>query len=106
MTRVTSSKPVPGQPCAALGLPGAVLDLIQECMDALEDDEAPPLVAAVTMDGKEFDCVVHIHQGRILVEFLRDPLHSINMAGMVLEKTAESGAAAKPPKVVAGSGKP
>src|SRR4051794_7791698 len=58
-----------GQTYAMLGLPGAVAELLQEAMGAAEDGESPSLVAAVTMGDKEYDCVVHVHQGRIVVEF-------------------------------------
>lgn len=63
--------PALGQSYATLGLPAAVVELIQECMGALDDGEAPPMVAAVALDREEYDCVVHVHQGRVVVEFER-----------------------------------
>jgi len=58
-----------GRPYAALGLPQAVTELIQECMAGMEGGEAPPMVAAVAIGAREYDCVVHAHMERVLVEF-------------------------------------
>jgi len=52
-----------------LGLAQDVADLIQETLDCLQDGEAAPLVAAVTLCGAEYDCVVHAHKNRVIVEF-------------------------------------
>jgi chemotaxis family two-component system sensor kinase Cph1 len=64
-------RPVLGQPYGELGLPEAVVDIVQECIEVADAGESPALVAAVTMDGKEYDCVVHAHHSRVLVEFER-----------------------------------
>jgi light-regulated signal transduction histidine kinase (bacteriophytochrome) len=66
---VTGTEPVLGQSFAALPLPHAVTDLVRECLDALEDGAAPPAVAPVDVAGREYDCVVHAHMGRVIVEF-------------------------------------
>jgi light-regulated signal transduction histidine kinase (bacteriophytochrome) len=66
---VTGAGPALGQPFAALGLPGAVAELIQECLDTLDDGAAPASVTALSIDGREYDCVVHAHMHRVLVEF-------------------------------------
>jgi len=66
---VTGGVPVPGQAFDALGLPADVVDLIRECLDTLEDGAAPATVAAVAIGASEYDCVVHAHMGRIIVEF-------------------------------------
>jgi light-regulated signal transduction histidine kinase (bacteriophytochrome) len=66
---VTGGEPMLGQPFGALGLPDAVLALIQECIATMDDGEAPAMVAAVTIAAREYDCVVHAHMRRILVEF-------------------------------------
>jgi light-regulated signal transduction histidine kinase (bacteriophytochrome) len=66
---VVGSEPALGQPFGALGLPQPVTTLIQECYETMADDEAPATVTALDVDGREYDCVVHAHGGRVLVEF-------------------------------------
>ncbi|WP_075795539.1 ATP-binding protein [Massilia putida] len=66
---VTGREPALGQPFGALGLPDAVTELIQECSATMIAGEGPAMVAAVTIDGRDYDCVVHAHVHRILVEF-------------------------------------
>ena len=66
---VLSRPPELAQPFAALGLPDSVAELVRECIDAMEGGEAPAMVAAVTLGGADYDCVVHAHQRRVLVEF-------------------------------------
>jgi light-regulated signal transduction histidine kinase (bacteriophytochrome) len=66
---VVGSEPALGQPFGTLGLPQPVTALIQECYDTMADDEAPATVTALDVDGREYDCVVHAHLGRVLVEF-------------------------------------
>jgi light-regulated signal transduction histidine kinase (bacteriophytochrome) len=66
---VTGNEPVPAQAFDALGLPADVVDLIRECLDTMEDGAAPATVAAVTIGTSEYDCVVHAHMGRVIVEF-------------------------------------
>ena len=66
---VTGAEPALGHPFAALGLPEAVTELIQECLATIEDGEAPASVAALSIGGREYDCVVHAHMRRVLVEF-------------------------------------
>jgi light-regulated signal transduction histidine kinase (bacteriophytochrome) len=66
---VTGSEPPLGQPFDAVGLPQPVTALIQESYDAMADGVAPATVTALDVDGREYDCVVHAHGGRVLVEF-------------------------------------
>jgi light-regulated signal transduction histidine kinase (bacteriophytochrome) len=66
---VTDSAPALGQPVAALGLPAAVTELIQECIDTMDDGAAPASVAALSVRDREYDCVVHAHMHRVIVEF-------------------------------------
>jgi light-regulated signal transduction histidine kinase (bacteriophytochrome) len=58
-----------GRPFAALGLPGEVSALLQECLDGMSDGECAPMVAAILVGELEYDCVVHAHQGRVIAEF-------------------------------------
>jgi light-regulated signal transduction histidine kinase (bacteriophytochrome) len=61
-----------GIPLHALDLPAAIRSMVDECGAALAQ-EAIPSVLAVNIGGREFDCVVHAHGGRVIVEFeLRD----------------------------------
>jgi light-regulated signal transduction histidine kinase (bacteriophytochrome) len=58
-----------GAPFDTLVLPGAVNELIQDALSTMVDGEAPPTVAALTIGADDYDCVVHAHQGRVLIEF-------------------------------------
>jgi light-regulated signal transduction histidine kinase (bacteriophytochrome) len=66
---VLGQDPMPGQPFGVPGLPPSVRELIQECLDTMEDGAAPATVTAVTIGASEYDCVVHAHMGRVIVEF-------------------------------------
>lgn len=58
-----------GQACAAMALPIAAIDAVADSILSLHDDDAAPIVAAVTIGARDFDCVVHAAYGRILAEF-------------------------------------
>jgi light-regulated signal transduction histidine kinase (bacteriophytochrome) len=58
-----------GLPFDRLGLPAAVAELLQECLDNMSEGETPPMVAAIALKDLEYDCVVHAHQARIIAEF-------------------------------------
>ena len=66
---VMDNEPALGQPFGTLGLPEAVTELIQECLATMEDGDAPATVAALSIGGREYDCIVHGHMHRVLVEF-------------------------------------
>ncbi|WP_322403182.1 ATP-binding protein [Massilia luteola] len=66
---IAGTAPALGQPYGALGLPQAVTELIQECIATTDSGEAPAMVAAVAIGGRDYDCVVHAHARRVLVEF-------------------------------------
>ncbi|ALK96600.1 hypothetical protein AB595_13350 [Massilia sp. WF1] len=59
----------PGRPFAGLGLPEGVAELVRECLDAISEGEAAPMVAATAVGEVEYDCVVHANQGRVIAEF-------------------------------------
>jgi chemotaxis family two-component system sensor kinase Cph1 len=52
-----------------LGAPESVTELIHETYDTMHDGGAAPLVAAILVGEREYDCVVHAHKGRVIVEF-------------------------------------
>ena len=58
-----------GRPVPDLPLPEASLGLIRECAGALVDGECPPAMAAVSVDGRDYDAIVHATNGRIVAEF-------------------------------------
>src|SRR5690349_6429040 len=58
-----------GKPFDALGLPQDAADLMRECLDAIGDGDAAPMVAAIVIQDAEYDCVVHANQGRVITEF-------------------------------------
>ncbi len=58
-----------GAPFDELGFPDGVNDLVRECLDNLENGDAPALFGAIDLRNAEYDCVVHAHKGRVIVEF-------------------------------------
>lgn len=58
-----------GHSFARLPLPPASLDLIADCAGLLVDGECPPAMAAVSVDGRDYDAIVHATHGRIVAEF-------------------------------------
>jgi two-component system, chemotaxis family, sensor kinase Cph1 len=66
---VLEHAPQLGQPFEALGFPAGVNDLVRECIDGIEGGETPALFGAIDLRGAEYDCVVHAHKGRVVVEF-------------------------------------
>jgi chemotaxis family two-component system sensor kinase Cph1 len=52
-----------------LGAPASVTELIHETYDTMHDGSAAPLVAPIVVGDVEYDCVVHAHKGRVVVEF-------------------------------------
>lgn len=53
----------------ALALPVAAFDAITDCIAALHDDDAGPIVAGLSIGAAEYDCVVHAAHGRVTAEF-------------------------------------
>jgi chemotaxis family two-component system sensor kinase Cph1 len=58
-----------GTPFGALGLAEEVQELIQAAIDSLDDGEAAASVASITIDARDYDCIVHAYQYRIVAEF-------------------------------------
>jgi chemotaxis family two-component system sensor kinase Cph1 len=58
-----------GRSVDALALPPSVTDLIDETLETLGDGEVSPAVAAIRVADTEYDCVVHAHKGRVIIEF-------------------------------------
>jgi light-regulated signal transduction histidine kinase (bacteriophytochrome) len=58
-----------GTPFRLLGLPAETQELIQSAIDILDDGEAAASVASITIASREYDCIVHAYQYRIVVEF-------------------------------------
>nr|WP_288380741.1 ATP-binding protein [uncultured Massilia sp.] len=59
-----------GSPYSALALPVAALELMVDYIDP-EDGETTPTMVPVSVQGAEFDCIVHAGCGRVIVEFER-----------------------------------
>jgi len=58
-----------GRPCQALPLPAQSLELVADCAAMLADGECPPAMAAVAIEGRDYDAIVHATGGRIVAEF-------------------------------------
>jgi len=65
--------PAAGAPLASLPLPAEVHAAVAECLDSIEDGEAPAIALEVSIGARQFDCIVHAHASRLILEFeLRD----------------------------------
>ena len=58
-----------GAAALELALPDAVRLMIDSFVADLSADESAPMVEAVTIAGREFDCVVHARGAHVIVEF-------------------------------------
>jgi chemotaxis family two-component system sensor kinase Cph1 len=58
-----------GQTVQQVSLPVAVLAMVEACLEAIASGEAFPLSREVDFGTTRFDCIVHAHDGRVLVEF-------------------------------------
>jgi light-regulated signal transduction histidine kinase (bacteriophytochrome) len=56
-------------PLAELVLPAGVQEAAAECVDSIEDGEAPAIALEVAIGSLRFDCIVHAYQERLLIEF-------------------------------------
>ncbi|MFC5459097.1 ATP-binding protein [Massilia niabensis] len=52
-----------------LSLPASSLELVADCAGLLVDGECPPAMAAVSVEGRDYDAIVHATGGRIIAEF-------------------------------------
>jgi len=52
-----------------VSLPAPVLAMVEACLVAIASGEAFPLSREVDFGTQRFDCIVHAHAGRVLVEF-------------------------------------
>jgi chemotaxis family two-component system sensor kinase Cph1 len=58
-----------GQTVQQVSLPAPVLAMVEACVVAIASGEAFPLSREVDFGTMRFDCIVHAHAGRVLVEF-------------------------------------
>jgi light-regulated signal transduction histidine kinase (bacteriophytochrome) len=83
---------------AMLGLPlnlGSALDemrlgdgpreMVLDCLAETSGGEAAPTVGDALVGGKGFDCIVHAHQGLVIVEYERRDMASETAAGFALK---------------------
>ena len=75
-------------PLAQLGLPAAVGRQVAESLADMVDGDSAPLALEAELDGERFDCIVHAHQGRLLVEFERREQDSDAVAAFALKAHA------------------
>lgn len=61
--------PLLNTPYTDLALPADALEAIGDCIAALDDHDAAPLVVALSVGEIDFDCVVHAANGRVVAEF-------------------------------------
>ena len=72
----------------ALGLPAEALQLIALVESDTQAGAAPPAACEVVIADAEFDCVAHVHDGRLLVEFERRALRSDVVASFAMKAHA------------------
>ena len=46
-----------------------MVQLVTDCQRDMADGEAAPMTVAAMLRGRQFDCIVHAHQGRMLLEW-------------------------------------
>jgi light-regulated signal transduction histidine kinase (bacteriophytochrome) len=52
-----------------LGLGAEVVEKIHECLDDMDGGEAPASMVESTVGQQDFDCIVHGHEGLVIVEY-------------------------------------
>lgn len=62
-------EPQLGERVSQIALPVPVMAMVDNCLANITGDETIPLTLDVDVGGMRFDCIVHAHQGRVLVEF-------------------------------------
>lgn len=75
-------------PLTALPLPAEVLEVAAECLDSVEDGEAPASALEVTIGAVQFDCIVHAYHARLIIEFERRDTPSDAVAAFALKAHA------------------
>jgi light-regulated signal transduction histidine kinase (bacteriophytochrome) len=73
---------------ASLALPDGVGEAVAECLDSIEHGEAPAVALEVELCGMQFDCIVHVYQGRLIVEFESRQVPSDAVAAFALKAHA------------------
>jgi light-regulated signal transduction histidine kinase (bacteriophytochrome) len=61
--------PVAGTKVSEMALPAAVAQLVQGSCGELADGEAPASAIEIEIGTQQFDCIAHVYQGRVIVEF-------------------------------------
>ncbi|MYM80396.1 GAF domain-containing protein [Duganella sp. FT50W] len=80
--------PTLNTPLAALPLPAEVSQAASECLDSVEDGEAPVTALEVTVGAVRFDCIVHAYHARLIIEFERRDTPSDAVAAFALKAHA------------------
>ncbi|WP_432380987.1 ATP-binding protein [Duganella sp. P38] len=86
--RLLDLKLVLNTPLAALPLPAEVHAAASECLDSVEDGEAPATALEVTIGAVQFDCIAHVYHTRLLIEFERRDTPSDTVAAFALKAHA------------------
>lgn len=69
VTGMLDLRPQLGDTVQQVSLPAPVLAMVEACLVAIASGEAFPLSREVDFGTVLFDCIVHAHEGRVLVEF-------------------------------------
>lgn len=80
--------PVLGMTAAALDLPAEALTIVDEVRAELDSGEAMPTACEVLIGGRQFDCIVHGYQQRLIVEFERRAVGADVVASFALKAHA------------------
>ncbi|NGZ83589.1 GAF domain-containing protein [Duganella sp. SAP-35] len=54
-----------------IGIDPAVRQLVRDCLAEVEGGEAPPIALETIIGDARFDCIIHAHQGLVIVEYER-----------------------------------
>lgn len=61
-----------------------VAQLVADCLQDMEDGEADPRMIETSDGRRHFDCIAHVYQGRVLVEFERQDQRNVALSQRVL----------------------
>jgi light-regulated signal transduction histidine kinase (bacteriophytochrome) len=69
----------------ALGLGAEVVEKIHECLDDMDGGEAPASMVEALIGQQDFDCIVHGHEGLVIVEYEARDLAADSVATFALK---------------------
>jgi light-regulated signal transduction histidine kinase (bacteriophytochrome) len=72
-------------PLAGIGLDDDVRKMVLDCLAEMAGGEAPPMAVETTIGDAGFDCIIHAHQGLVIVEYERRDVPSMTVSLFALK---------------------